>query len=295
MKKLIFTLFSLFLFLSSRAQVVYHFEQGLGVGPCHQYGREALYTDQLAYQLYKGTLASPQDGTALLKNSKGEDIKWRKVQADSTHRFRGDSFSNGYVYLTYESKKEQTAILTLTGHDMVYVNGVPRGGDQYRYGWMHLPVVLKKGKNEFYARVARFGRFGGITANLAFPEKPVSLNSEDLTISDIVPGLKNDSLWAGVVVQNASQKKLTGAKIYSEVTGRRYETVLPDIPAMSVRKVPVLINGSGAGEGSSEVSADFDLLLSLTINGKETDRKILPIKKVKEGAQYSRTFVSGLD
>jgi hypothetical protein len=295
MKQLVFTLLSLLLFIQSYAQVVHHFEDGLGVGPAHQYGREALYTDQLAYQLYKGILAQPQDGTTLLKNAKGEDIKWRKVKADSTHRFRGDSFSNGYVYLTYDSKKEQTAILTLTGHDMVYVNGVPRGGDQYRYGWMHLPVLLKKGKNEFYARVARFGRFGGITANLTFPEKQIALNTEDLTISDIVPGLKNDSLWAGVVVQNVSQKKITGAKIYSEVTGRHYVTVLPDIPAMSTRKVPVLINGSGASEGATNVAAEFDLFLSLRLSDKEIEKKILPIKLVKEGVQYSRTFLSDLD
>jgi poly(3-hydroxybutyrate) depolymerase len=290
MKKLIFTLFSLFLFLSSQAQTVYHFEEGLGVGPCHQYGREALYTDQLAYQLYKGILAKPQDGVSLLKNAKGEDIKWRKVQADSTHRFRGDSFSNGYVYLTYESKKEQTAVLTLTGHDMVFVNGVPRGGDQYRYGWMHLPVVLKKGKNEFYARVARFGRFGGITANLTFPAKPVYLNTEDLTVSDIVPGLKNDSLWIGLVVQNVTSKVLTGLQIKSVLSGKEVVTNVPTVPAMSSRKVGVLINGAGINASGKQ-----DVAVTLTQAGKAIDQAQIAIQSVEEGKQYSRTFVSELD
>lgn len=289
MKKIFATLSLLFVLNQSDAQSVYHFEDGLAVGPCHQYGREALYTDQLAYQLYKGAL-KPQEGSLLLTDAKGAELKWKKVTADSTHRFRGDSFSNGYVYLTYESKKEQVAVLTVTGQDMIFVNGVPRAGDMYRYGWMHLPVLLKKGKNEIYARVARFGRYGGITANLTFPAKPVSVNTEDLTVADVVPGMKNDSLWTGVVISNATKKPLTGLEVKTTLAGKEIITKLPSVPAMTLRKVGVLIDGSSvSGPGKNEV------VLTLMQGGKPADQAKFAIQSVEAGKQYSRTFVSELD
>ncbi|MCF0070101.1 prolyl oligopeptidase family serine peptidase [Dyadobacter sp. CY261] len=289
MKKIFATLSLLFVFSQNQAQSVYHFKDGLAIGPCHQYGREALYTDQLAYQLYKGTL-KPQEGGVLLSDAKAGEVKWKKVQADSTHRFRGDAFSNGYVYLTYESSKEQAAILTITGQDMIFLNGVPRGGDMYRYGWMHLPVLLKKGKNEIYARVARFGRFGGITANLTFPTKQVSINTEDLTISDVVPGFKNDSLWTGVVISNMTKKSLTGLEMKAVVAGKEIVTRLPSVPAMSLRKVGVLIDGSGVTSVHKN-----EAVLTLSQNRKVTDLSKIAIQSVEAGKQYSRTFVSDLD
>jgi hypothetical protein len=75
-----------------------------------------------------------------MKDEKGVEIKWKSVKADTSGCFRGDEFTNGYIYLNYPSTGEQSAVLTITGHDMVFVNGVPREGDVYRYGWMHLPV-----------------------------------------------------------------------------------------------------------------------------------------------------------
>ncbi len=270
----------------SYAQTIHHFSEGLGIGPCHQYGREALYSDQLAYQLYNGTLKQPVAGLYLGAN---ETIKWKPVTADTTHRFRGDSFSNGYIYLTYNSKKEQAALLNVTGNDMVFVNGVPRGGDVYRYGWMNLPVQLKKGKNEFYVRVARFGRFGGITAKLTFPEKPVFLSTEDITIPNAVEGLKNDSLWVGIVITNSSSKVLNGLTIKSKFLDKEVTTVLPVIPAMSTRKVGVLVNAVSARTGKEA------LFISLLQNGKAIDSKTLELETVGDGSHYSRTFISQID
>lgn len=289
--KRIYLLFTLLLTfsLASFAQKIVDLDEGLAAGPCHQYGREALYTDQLAYQLYSGTLAKPQEASLLLKNDKGEEINWRKVKADTSHRLRGDSFSNGYVYLTYQSDKEQTAILTVTGNDMLFFNGVPRGGDMYRYGWMNLPVRLKKGTNEIYARVARFGRFGGIAANLTFPEEPVFIDTKDATLPDVVPGLKNDSLWVGLVVANTSSKVLTGLQIKSVVSGKEVVSNLPSVPALSLRKIGFLVNGSGVANGKQDVA------VTLMQSGKVIDYKNISIQAVEEGKQYSRTFVSELD
>ena len=46
--------------LVSTAQEIYTFKEGMIANIPHRYGREALYTDELAYQLYTNTLkASP--------------------------------------------------------------------------------------------------------------------------------------------------------------------------------------------------------------------------------------------
>ncbi|TDE17524.1 carboxylesterase family protein [Dyadobacter psychrotolerans] len=275
-------------FTNSIAQNVHFFSEGLGVGPVHQYGREALYKDQLAYLLYSGTLVSPKEGSQI--STTQAELKWKPVKTDTSHRFRGDSFSNGYVYLTYDSKKEQAAVLNVTGNDMVFVNGAPRGGDVYRYGWMNLPLKLKKGKNEFYVRVARFGRFGGITAKLTFPEKPVYLSTEDLTAPNAVVGLKNDSLWVGIVIVNTSAKPLTTLTVKSDAAGKSITTTVPGIAAFTTRKVSVLVNG-----GSSETPNKFPVVINLMQNGKSIDSKSIEMETYEAGKQYSRTFVSDID
>ena len=291
MKKLILNLVLTLVPLTyAYSQKIHIFTQGLGIGPCHQYGREALYTDLLAYHLYKGSLQTPKEGTTLSTGNEQKPLKWTTVEADTAHRFRDASFSNGYLYFSYESKTEQVALLNVTGNDMVFVNGIPRGGDMYRYGWMELPIQLKKGKNEFYARVARYGRYGGITARLIFPEKPIALNLADATLPSVVPGLPNDSLWAGIVVTNASTIPLTNLSILTETAGQVTTTSIPAIPALSTRKVPVLINASKANStGKAIVSAN------LVQQAKTLDNKSIELEVIETGKHYYRTFVSQID
>jgi pimeloyl-ACP methyl ester carboxylesterase len=270
-------------------QSTFYFSEGLAAGNFHQYGREALYKDELAYALNNNSLTSPKEGGTFSTTDK-KDISWKPLKADSLHRFRSREMGSGYLYLTYTAKKEQTALLNVTGNDMVYVNGVPHGGDIYRYGWMDLPITLKKGKNEFYIRVGRFGSYGGIVAKLDFPEKPVYLSTADLTMPHVVPTLKNDSLWVGLVVVNTSSKPLTGLTLSSDVAGAKMTVQVPAIPALSLRKVGVLLDGSKAiNVGKQPVS------LSLLQAGKTLDTKSVELETIATGKQYSRTFVSDID
>ena len=48
--------------LTFQAQTTYTFTEGLVAGPCHQYWREALFTDLLAHQLIQGKLDQPTEG-----------------------------------------------------------------------------------------------------------------------------------------------------------------------------------------------------------------------------------------
>ena len=69
----------LFVFLlgsiSLSAQDTFYFQKGLIVNAPVRYGREALYMDELAWQLYQGNLKIPVDGSTFMKDEKGEPVK----------------------------------------------------------------------------------------------------------------------------------------------------------------------------------------------------------------------------
>ena len=66
---------------NSFAQSDYYFTTGLTVNGVHRYGREALYSDKLAYQLYTKTIRKPSEGGSLgITNTKGEEIKWQVIK-----------------------------------------------------------------------------------------------------------------------------------------------------------------------------------------------------------------------
>ncbi len=142
---------------NSFGQQEYYFTTGLAANGVHRYGREALYSDKLAYQLYTNTLKKPVDGGSLgITNNRGEEIKWQSVKADSANRFRSRGFvfggGGGYTYFTYNADKEKIALLNITGNSALYFNGELHAGDPYGSGWLYIPVKLKKGLNELYTR-----------------------------------------------------------------------------------------------------------------------------------------------
>ena len=224
---------------------VHHFTKGLLVNAPARYGREALYTDELAYKLYTKTLRTPVDGENFGKDDKGEAIVWKVVTADSANRLflrgqgRGGFGRSGYIYITYNSDKDQAALLNIKGNSTTYFNGAPHTGDPYSSGWLYVPVNLKKGLNEFFVRGT------SVVADLVFPSKEVSLNTEDATLPFIVSGADNKELAGAVVLLNATQKELRGLKIKSSIAGKEMTTDIPVVPPMSTRKVSFKFDGSG--------------------------------------------------
>jgi hypothetical protein len=199
--------FILLLLLSSAvyAQHSVWLTKGLIVSKAHQYGREALFKDRLAYEIYNKTLKTPAVGETAFLNEKGEAVKWKAIAANGENKFKDSLLYNGYLYLTYDSEKEQTALINITGHGMVYVNGVPRSGDIYNSGWLDLPVMLKKGLNEFFIRSSRFSIEDGIAAKISFPSKSVSLNTGDPTLPYIVLGRGDKTLLGAVAFRCSSR------------------------------------------------------------------------------------------
>lgn len=289
MKQLISTGVFFLLTYAAQAQSIYSFDKGLAIGPCHRYGREALYTDQLAYLLYQNKSQTPAEGQSLPGNT-SEAVKWQTVVADKDHKFRGRSFNNGYLYLTYDSNRDQTALLHTTGHNMVYANGAPHAGDPYASGWLYVPVMLKKGRNEFYVRTSQFSRYQGLMAELIFPEKPVSLNIDDPTLPTIVLGSQTEPLWGALVVVNTSTKPLTGLQLQSQLAGNTLLTDVPTVAPMTTRKVGLRFNTSGIGQ-KGDIKAQIQLMQS----GKILDNKEISLAVVEPLNHQNHTFVSGID
>ncbi|MGF7218039.1 poly(3-hydroxybutyrate) depolymerase [Spirosoma lacussanchae] len=286
----------------------YQFKNGLVALTGSRYGREAVYTDPLAYQLYTGTLRQPKEGSLFGKNEQGQDIRWQTVTADSLNRLRPSSAfrvnggapagpgvtegslrgglgsGGGYTYLTYEARKEQVAILNIKGNSNVYVNGELHMGDAYSMGYLHIPVKLRKGLNELYVRGV------GVSASLFFPDNAVLLRTDDPTLPSIRLGEPNVLLQGAVVVINTTNTQLRGLQLTSQLGGREVTVEVPAIPALSSRKVAFGFDGSTIRTAGSHSCG-----LLLRQSGKRLDQALIAVEAVGPGATYSKTFISAID
>jgi dienelactone hydrolase len=272
-----------------QAQDTFHFTKGLIVRVPYTYGREALYTDPLAFKLYTNTLRTPAEGVVFDTTESKQGI-WQPIVADSLFRLRrggrnfGERRLGTYLYLTYSSDKEQAALLNIKGNSGVYVNGEPHMSDPYGSGYLYIPIKLKKGLNEFYVRG------GSIIASLAFPDKPIFINTEDVTLPHVRLGAQNDSLKGAVVIYNITTKELKGLQLKSKLQSKEAITSLPTIPAMSSRKIFFGFNASDI-----QTKGDYECILTLMDKAKSKDETKLKISAVEPTEQYSKTFVSDID
>jgi pimeloyl-ACP methyl ester carboxylesterase len=296
------TVFTFFLFFAETfAQDTIRFTHGLAVASGSRYGREAIYTDLLAWKMYNGQLAKPVAGAEFSTNEKGERVIWREITADSSGRFRvfGRNFQrttnpflnpgsadrgSDYLYLSYNSSKAQPALLNIMGNSAVYVNGAPHMGDPYSSGYMYVPVMLKKGLNEFYVRAAN------VLPQLIINVKPVQLLTNDLTLPIIVVNDQNKKVKAALVVVNTSAVTLKNLQLKTSIGGKELTVPIASIPASGTRKVTVELDASGIS-----AKGKYDCNVSLIQNGRSIDEKIISIEAVENGSHYSNTFVSNID
>jgi predicted peptidase len=260
--------------------------KALSLRDAYHYGREAVYTDVLAYQLFSNTLQQPLAGQQFGTNDKGESLTWEASTADSNNVFssRGRYLSNRYLYFSYEADKDGAAILNTTGSSSVFVNGVLHTGDPYDAGWLNIPIWLKKGKNEIIVRA-----YGRTKVNIIKPEKPVKLLVNDATLPSIILKQQDNLLKGAVVVLNATKKPLINCTITSNIAGKQAVTSLPIVPAMSSRKIIFNINPSGVG-----TTGKYDCELKLT-GANAADRQTITIEAVNATDRYNSTFVSNID
>jgi predicted esterase len=302
MRKISFLLAALlFTSVHSFSQSVHHFTEGLLINSGSRYGREAVYTDLLAWKLYNNSIGKPAPGAFFDITEKGDTLTWQAIKADSVNRFltrrwqalsAGNTFGNpnrvdrgtGYVYLTYNSKKAQSAILNVKGNSGIYFNGVPHMGDPYNSGYMHIPVNLNKGLNELYVRGTN------ITADLIIPAKPIAIKTDDLTLPSIVTGNDNSRLQAAIVVINTSGKALSNLQLKTSMSGKEVNIAVPAIAPMTTRKVKIVFDAS-----TVTAKGLNDCLVMLSDKQKLLDTATIKIESVEPTDKYSVTFTSKMD
>lgn len=187
------------------------FQSGLAVGQIGKSARSPIRFDAVEHRIVIGAFVAPKEGDEITAPD-GTVRTWASIRAEATEggaTFSGEPLSGGYVYTTFESDADRIAMLVARGHSMVYVNGAPRVGDPYSYGWLRIPVAIRKGMNEFLFACGR----GSLDARLeACPtDGPFFLGADD-TLPDLVVGEDND-LPLGVVVVVPAASGLAGATL----------------------------------------------------------------------------------
>lgn len=101
---------------------------------------------------------------------------------------------SGYLYLEYESPRDEILLFEGSGHKQVLINVLSHEGDHYDFGYSLIPIKMKKGVNTFALSP---GRFSGMRARLIRPYEKVLLTSRDMTLPDLL--MEEDLSYMGAV------------------------------------------------------------------------------------------------
>jgi dienelactone hydrolase len=207
--------------------------QAVAVSGVSRGGRVPFAEDAVLSQIVRGTFQPPKAGDAVPLPGGNNAPVWETVSAGEDGTFSGRALAGGYVYAAVESPEERVCLLEAPGSTVAYVNGVPRAGDPYSYGYLRLPVRLRKGTNHLLFVAGR----GRLKVRLLPVSTPLVWNTADSTLPDLRPG-QNEPLWAAVPLINTTDRTLKGLKVQATVMGgKTIETALPPLPPMTVRKV----------------------------------------------------------
>jgi fermentation-respiration switch protein FrsA (DUF1100 family) len=269
------------------------FGDALILAPVGRGGRVAFPVDPVAAQIASGEWKAPKAGDTVPR-AKGRPRTWEKLSAGKDGKFQHRSLVGGYAFFSIPSDKDCTMVLEASGHTMVWVNAEPRAGDPYSYGYLHVPIELKQGVNQFLFAVGR----GELHAKLTASPSELFFNTADITVPDLVVEQKYDG-WAAVPVINATNSWQTGVSVSAILPGGQPEpTNLPSLPPLSVSKVPIHIVALPTKTGT--VSAKLELHrqqggpnkpdgtaeISLRVLKPEQTRKVTFRSKIDGSVQY---------
>lgn len=258
----------------------------LRMGP--QGRRPSAGADPIYYQIVRGTWARPAAGD-VFSYPDGSTGTWGAVAAGEEGAF---DVMGGYTYLPVESDEDRIALLEAAGDGVAIVNGELHAGDVYGYGWLRLPIKLRKGTNDLLF----LGGRGRLQVRLFDPDSPVSLDTRDATLPDLVTGEPADML-AAVVVLNATDETTSGLRLVSQVgDSEPLTTDLPALPPLTTRKVPFRVV-TGALTGIETVPVTLHVLddsdkrlasarVSLRVRGPKQTRKVTFESMIEGSVQY---------
>jgi dienelactone hydrolase len=256
---------------------------GLAVGPVSARVRTPLVRDAVAHAMSEGTWKPPHAGESWPTDPAKT---WKVVRAKDDGWFEDAALAGGYLYASIDSDRDQTAVLDAAGHGMVYVNGVPRGGDVYATGAVKLPVALKKGKNDLLFSVGR----GRLRARLAPAPSGPFIQAEDKTLPDVVERMPAPE-WAAVVIVNPDPRPRI-LSVTASHQGRSRTTRNIRILGHTARKTAVKLPTIEWEPGKETAKIEF------RINSVESEAKEvteLELRYRRQDQSRLHTFVSGID
>lgn len=263
-------------------------KDALVIGPVARGGRTLLPIDPLAAQVAAGTWTPPAAGDTLSLPG-GGTAQWAVSRIGQDGFFRSNALGGGYAYIAVTSDTRRVMILEASAHTMVYVNGEPRAGDPYEYGMTRLPVLLKKGRNDFLFVCGR----GRLKMRLVPPKASAQINPADPTLPDLIQGDKN-SVWGATVVLNTTEFPLSNLALTTSGKGMADQTTpLPTIPPLSTRKVPFRLSRTSALPGTQEVQ--LRLTSPTARAGTPLDAATLNLRVRRPQESQKRTFFSAID
>ncbi|MGZ5515478.1 MAG: prolyl oligopeptidase family serine peptidase, partial [Candidatus Aminicenantales bacterium] len=264
--------------------------KGLAVGLIGQYGRFAVPTDLLAWQMAMGTMAEPGQGVIVGKNIKGEDQAWALVEAGKEGWLENRALAGGYLFVVVDSARPRTMTLEATGFYVAWINGEPRGGEKYGAEYLLEPVRLVKGRNILLFRGER-GRFKG---RLVEAPAEIFFTDQDMTLPDIVVGDKGP-VWAGVRLVNATGDRLDRIEVVYRADGREGSLRLDTTVAPLLTQKLAVSLAIDAADDEGPIKVEIRARARAGRRVIETPPFAVDLKAVPPTAHYSRTFLSEID
>ena len=269
--------------------------KGLAVGLVGRYGRSAVASDLLLWQMAAGALAPPREGAVVGTNDKGEELRWAAVAAGTEGESAGwiehKALAGGYLRIVVQSARARAMVLEATGFYVAWINGEPRGGEKYGADWLRAPVWVRKGRNELLVRCER-GRFKG---RLSDPPAEVFFTDKDTTLPDLVVGEKGP-VWAGLRLVNATGERLERIEVtWTAGAGRGGRAAIDaTVGPFLTQKLAVPL-GIDAPAAEGAVSVELRARARTVRRNIETPPFTVELKAVLPTAHHSRTFVSAVD
>lgn len=252
-------------------------------------GRAAIHTDAVEAKIVAGTWTTPKAGDTLAL-PEGATRTWKAIVPNKDGVFQDSALNGGYASISVSLDTARAYVLEAAPYGMVYVNGEPRVGDPYGYGYIRLPIQLKAGKNELLFQCVR----GQLRCRLIAPKSEALLNTGDATLPDFVVGEKETPQGAIIVLNTTSQTLKNLSLRVVRPDARAVTTALPPLLPLSARKVGFKLERP-VTETPGEAKFTLELLHRKDGKNRQVDTAQIGLRLRRPTETRKRTFVSEID